>query len=173
MDGSSDNRTDGMTTWRAGCGGTRTSGSEGGPQKSPRRKAGKALRPDPYTEHPTNEGKLSCAAVLDAYSRMIIGWSIAGHIRTELVTDALGMAPMRGKPTKDETILHSAHGTQDTSWAFGQRLRNANLLGSMGTVGDCSDNSMMESFWAPCNSKYSTSRPGKLEPSLPTRYSNG
>jgi putative transposase len=99
------------------------------------------------TEHPTSEGKLYCAAVMDAYSRMIIGWSIADHIRTELVTDALGMALIRRAPTKDETILHSDHGTQYTSWAFGQRLRNANLLGSMGTVGDCYDNSMMESFW--------------------------
>jgi putative transposase len=61
---------------------------------------------------------------------MIIGWSIAGQIRTELVTDALGMALTRRKPTKDETILHSDPGTQCTSWAFGQRLRNANLLGS-------------------------------------------
>jgi putative transposase len=71
------------------------------------------------TEHPTGEGKLYCAAVMDAYSRMMIGWSIAGHIRTELVTDALGMALMRRKPTKDETILHSDHGTQYTSWRSG------------------------------------------------------
>jgi putative transposase len=99
------------------------------------------------TEHPTNEGKLYCAAVMDAYSRMIIGWSIADHVRTEGVTDALGMALVRRSPTKDETILHGDHGAQYTSWAFGQRLRSANLLGSMGTVGDCYDNSMMESFW--------------------------
>ncbi|GAB7037044.1 hypothetical protein JCM9533A_08910 [Catenuloplanes niger JCM 9533] len=72
------------------------------------------------TEHPTSEGKLYCAAVMDAYSRMIVGWSIADHIRTELVTDALGMALIRRNPTKNETILHSDHGTQYTSWAFGQ-----------------------------------------------------
>jgi transposase InsO family protein len=47
------------------------------------------------TEHPTAEGKLYCAAVMDAYSRLIVGWSIAGHMRTELVTDALGMAIIR------------------------------------------------------------------------------
>jgi putative transposase len=47
----------------------------------------------------------------------------------------------------DSTILHSDHGTQYTSWAFGQRLRAAGLLPSMGTIGDCYDNSMMESFW--------------------------
>lgn len=104
------------------------------------------------TEHPTNEGKVYCAAVMDAYSRLIVGWSIAGHMRTELVTDALGMAIIRRRPEKrapgDRTILHSDHGSQYTSWAFGQRLQNANLLASMGTVGDCYDNAMMESFWA-------------------------
>jgi len=98
------------------------------------------------TEHPTGEGKVYCAAVMDAYSRLIIGWSINSHMRTELVTDALGMAIMRRKPEND-TILHSDHGSQYTSWAFGQRLRAAGLLASMGTVGDCYDNAMMESFW--------------------------
>ncbi|MGH3929403.1 MAG: IS3 family transposase [Pseudonocardiaceae bacterium] len=99
------------------------------------------------TEHPTNEGKLYCAAVMDAYSRRIIGWSIAHHMRTELIIDALGMATLRRQPDNGATILHSDHGTQYTSWAFGQRLRAAGLLPSMGTVGDCYDNSMMESFW--------------------------
>jgi len=99
------------------------------------------------TEHDTAEGKLYCAAVIDAFSRLVIGWSMADHIRTELVTDALGMALLRRQPAPDGTILHSDHGTQYTSWVFGQRLRNAGLLGSMGTVGDCYDNAMMESFW--------------------------
>jgi putative transposase len=99
------------------------------------------------TEHPAEEGKVYCAAVMDAYSRLIIGWSINNHMRTELVTDALGMAIMRRQPENDTTILHSDHGSQYTSWAFGQRLRAARLLASMGTVGDCYDNAMMESFW--------------------------
>jgi len=103
------------------------------------------------TEHPTAEGKVYCAAVMDAYSRLIVGWSIAEHMRTELVTDALGMAIIRRQPGKraddQRTILHSDHGAQYTSWAFGQRLRAAGLLASMGTIGDCYDNAMMESFW--------------------------
>jgi putative transposase len=103
------------------------------------------------TEHPTVEGRLYCAAVMDAYSRLIVGWSIAAHMRTELVTDALGMAIIRRqpdtRPAGEPTILHSDHGSQYTSWAFGQRLRAAGLLASMGTVGDCYDNAMMESFW--------------------------
>jgi len=102
------------------------------------------------TEHPTTEGKVYCAAVMDAYARLIVGWSIAEHMRTELVTDALGMAIVRRQPEKrsdQRTILHSDHGPQFTSWAFGQRLEKAGLLASMGTVGDCYDNAMMESFW--------------------------
>jgi len=99
------------------------------------------------TEHPTAEGKVYCAAVMDAYSRLIVGWSIAPHMRTELVTDAIGMAILRRKPESNKTIIHSDHGAQYTSWAFGQRLHAAGLLASMGTVGDCYDNAMMESFW--------------------------
>ena len=59
------------------------------------------------TEHPTKEGKLYCAAVMDAYARLIVGWSIADHMRTELVVDALGMATLRRRPESDATILHS------------------------------------------------------------------
>lgn len=108
------------------------------------------------TEHPTGEGKLYCGAVMDAFSRRIIGWSISDRIKSDLVIDALGMAILRRDPAKNtrdangrtKTILHSDHGVQYTSWAFGKRLRDAGLLGSMGTVGDCYDNSMMESFWS-------------------------
>lgn len=99
------------------------------------------------TEHPTLEGKVYCAAVMDAFSRRIIGWSIADHMRVELVIDALGMATLRRKPREGGTILHSDHGSQYTAWAFGKRLEAAGILPSMGTVGDCYDNSMMESFW--------------------------
>jgi putative transposase len=103
------------------------------------------------TEHPTEEGKLYCAAVMDVYSRLIVGWSIDDNMRKELVIDALGMAIIRRRPENQpddvRTIAHSDHGSQYTSWAFGKRLRDAGLLGSMGTVGDCYDNAMMESFW--------------------------
>jgi putative transposase len=80
------------------------------------------------TEHPTGEGKLYCAAVMDAYSRRIIGWSIDARQDSDLVVGALAMAVARRNPA----ILHSDHGTQYTSWAFGKRLRDAGLLGSMG-----------------------------------------
>ena len=64
------------------------------------------------TEHPTEQGRIYCAAVMDVYSRLIIGWSIADHMRTELVTDALGMAIVRRHPDDGKTILHSDHGSQ-------------------------------------------------------------
>jgi putative transposase len=98
------------------------------------------------TQHRTGQGWLYCAAVLDVFSRRVVGWSIADQLRTELVTDALDMARWRRKPPVG-TVLHSDHGCQYTSWSFGQRLRDAGLLGSMGSIGDCYDNSMMESFF--------------------------
>ena len=96
---------------------------------------------------PKCETRLGCAVVLDAYSRRVVGWSIADHIRSELVVDALQMAVWRRQPAEQQTIAHSDHGSQYTSWAFGRRLRAAGLLGSMGTVGDCFDNSVAESFF--------------------------
>jgi putative transposase len=99
------------------------------------------------TEHPTEEGKVYLAVVLDAFSRRVVGWSIADHIRSELVVDALQMAIWRRHPPSGQTIAHSDHGSTYTSWAFGRRLRGAGLLGSMGTVGDCFDNSVAESFF--------------------------
>jgi putative transposase len=99
------------------------------------------------TEHPTREGKVYCAAVLDVYSRRIVGWSIADHLRADLVVDALEMARWRRRPSAGQTVVHSDRGSQYTSWAFGHRLRAAGLLGSMGRVGAAADNAMMESFW--------------------------
>jgi transposase InsO family protein len=85
--------------------------------------------------------------VIDCFSRRVVGWSIADHIRTELVVDALQMATWQRRP-KPGTILHSDRGSQYTSWAFGHRLRQAGLLGSMGRVASSVDNGLMESFWS-------------------------
>ena len=99
------------------------------------------------TEHPTREGKVYLAAVLDVFSRRIVGWSIADHLRSELVVDALEMARWRRKPPPGQTVVHSDRGSQYTAWAFGQRLRTAGLLGSMGRIASALDNAMMESFF--------------------------
>lgn len=99
------------------------------------------------TEHPTTAGKVYCCAVIDACSRMIVGWSIADHMRTDLVVDALQMALWRRHPSQG-SILHSDRGSQYTSWIFGHRPHEAGLLGSMGRVTSSVDNTMIESFWS-------------------------
>jgi putative transposase len=99
------------------------------------------------TEHPTATGKIYCCAVLDVFSRTVVGWSIADHIRSELVVDALQMATWRRRP-EPGAIVHADRGPQYTSWAFGNRLRTAGLLGSMGRVASSVDNTMIESFWS-------------------------
>jgi transposase InsO family protein len=99
------------------------------------------------TEHPTREGKVYCCVVLDAHSRKIVGWSIDSHQAASLVTNALAMAISNRSP-KPGTVIHSDHGSQFTSWEFSERVRQAGLMPSMGTVGDAYDNALIESFWA-------------------------
>jgi transposase InsO family protein len=102
------------------------------------------------TEHSTREGKVYCCAVLDTYSRRVVGWSIDSSPTGALVTNALGMAidTRLGKHAEPGTIIHSDHGVQFGSWAFTKRARDSGLLASMGSIGDCYDNSMIESFWS-------------------------
>ena len=95
---------------------------------------------------PTWAGFLYLAVVLDAWSRRIVGWAMATHLRTELVLDALNMALGQRRP--NDVIHHSDHGCQYTSIAFGNRCREAGVQPSMGTVGDAYDNAMCESFFA-------------------------
>ena len=76
------------------------------------------------TEHRTAEARVYLAAAIDAWSRRVLGWSIADHIRAELVADALQMAAWRRRPTAGQTIAHSDHGAVYTSWLFGKRLRD-------------------------------------------------
>jgi putative transposase len=93
----------------------------------------------------TWEGWLYLSFVLDAYSRKVVGWSMANNLRTELVLDALNMAIYTRRP-RPGLIHHSDRGSQYTSVEFGGRLKEAGLLPSMGSVADAYDNSMAESF---------------------------
>lgn len=95
----------------------------------------------------TGDGWLYLAAVLDAFSRRVVGWSMADHLRTDLVLDALTMALQRRQPAAG-LIHHSDHGCQYTAVAFGTHLQAAGLVASMGSVGDCFDNAVAESFFA-------------------------
>ena len=96
----------------------------------------------------TGEGWLYLAAVLDCFSRRVVGWAMADHLRTGLVTAATGMALQRRCPRRGQLTHHSDHGTQYTSLAFGQQLRDAGITPSMGSVGDAYDNAVAESFFA-------------------------
>jgi len=95
---------------------------------------------------PTWAGFLYLAVVLDVFSRRIVGWAMETCLRTELVLKALDMALGQRRPSK--VIHHSDQGSQYTSIAFGQRCREADVRPSMGSVGDCFDNAMCESFFA-------------------------
>lgn len=95
---------------------------------------------------PTRSGFLYLAVVVDVWSRRVVGWSMAAHLRTELVVAALDMALEQRRPS--EVIHHSDQGTQYTSISFGQRCRQAGVRPSMGSVGDCFDNALCESFFA-------------------------
>jgi putative transposase len=98
------------------------------------------------TEHATREGKLYCCVVLDSFSRRVVGWSVDSTQTTSLVLNALGMATQR-RPHRDGLVIHSDRGTQFTSWAFSEHVRDAGIAPSMGAVGSAFDNAMMESFW--------------------------
>ena len=101
------------------------------------------------TEHPTREGIVYLAVVMDAWNREIIGWSIADHIRAEIVCDAFDMARWRRRPKPHSGLVHhSDHGAQYTSWRFGKTLHQSGVLKSMGSVGDAYDNAVVESFFA-------------------------
>jgi putative transposase len=95
---------------------------------------------------PTWAGYLYLAVVLDAWSRRVVGWAMATHLRTSLVLGALKMALRQRRP--QGVIHHSDQGTQYTSIEFGLHCREAGVRPSMGTVGDCFDNALCESFFA-------------------------
>ena len=131
---------------------------------SPRRAPGTPLAPDlvrrnfaaaapdrlwvaDITYVPTWAGFLYLAVVLDVHSRRVVGWAMADHLRSELVIEAVDMAVWRRRPTAG-VIHHSDQGSQYGSLAFGRRLRETGLVGSMGSRGDCFDNAAAESFFA-------------------------
>lgn len=99
------------------------------------------------TQHRTDEGWLYLAVVIDAFSRLVVGWAMGERPVADLVVAAVNMAVRNRRPAA-ELIHHSDHGTQYTSLLFGRRLKEAGILGSMGSVGDALDNAMAESFFA-------------------------
>ena len=99
-----------------------------------------------FTNIPTWAGFLYLAVVLDVWSRRVVGWAMENHLRTELVLSAFNMAVQQRHP--DDVIHHSDQGCQYTSIAFGKRCEELGVRPSMGSVGDCFDNALCESFFA-------------------------
>jgi len=97
---------------------------------------------------PTREGFLYLAFILDTHSRKVVGWSMAPHMRTELVVDALEMAVWRRRPVTGLLVHHSDRGVQYTAISFGKRLEEVGIVPSMGRTGTALDNAMAESFIA-------------------------
>jgi putative transposase len=95
----------------------------------------------------SKEGFVYLAFILDACSRKVVGWSMATHLRTEIVVDALQMAIARRKPSPG-LVHHSDRGVQYTSLFFGKRLEDEGFLPSMGRVGSAYDNALAEAFVA-------------------------
>ena len=95
---------------------------------------------------PTRTGFLFLAVVVDGFSRRVVGWSMATHLRTERVLEALNMARSQRRP--ERVIHHCDQGSQYTSYAFAMRCRERGVVPSMGSLGDCYDNAMAESFFA-------------------------
>jgi transposase InsO family protein len=95
---------------------------------------------------PTAEGFLYLSVVLDVFSRLVVGWAMAARLTSQLVLQALEMAYAQRAPR--EVIHHSDHGSEYTAIAFGSRCTKLGVRPSMGSVGDCFDNAMAESFFA-------------------------
>jgi putative transposase len=112
----------------------------------------------------TGEGWLYLAAVQDTYSRQIVGWSMATHMRSTLVVDALKMALARRRPPPG-LIHHSDQGSQYVSLAFGRAARQAGIAVSMGSRGDAYDNPVAETFFATLKKELVNRRswPSRLE----------
>lgn len=106
---------------------------------------------------PTDEGFVYLAFILDVYSRKVVGWSMASHLRSELVAAALEMAIRRRNPSAG-LIHHSDRGVQYTALSFGKRLEQAGIVPSMSRVGSALDNAISESFISTLKSEIGVSR---------------
>ncbi len=140
-------RTNGVTSWRAGCGESRTSGSEGGPERPTDRDVGRALRSDPYTYVKTHSGWVYVAFVIDVYSRAIVGWQASRSLHADLALDALEMALWkRRKENISGLVHHSDRGVQYCAFRYTERLDEVTAMRSVGSKGDSYDNAMAETI---------------------------
>jgi len=122
----------------------------------PRDWQGAAGRPHTYIK--SWDGWVYLATVIDLHSRRVVGWAVADHMRTELVTDALQMALKQRRP-KGRVIFHSDRGTQYTSKDFARFCERRKIRRSLGRTGICYDNAVAESFFATYKKELIHTRP--------------
>lgn len=107
----------------------------------------------------TWEGWACLAVVLDVYSRRIVGWQLAPHMRESLVDDALQMAIAGRQNPREPLVAHTDNGSQYTAWGYSQRLRDAGILPSRGRTGTALDNAMAESVIATIKTELTSRQP--------------
>ena len=139
-----------MITWRAGCGGSRTSGSEGGPGKPTSRKVDRAPRPDPYTYVRTFAGWVYCAFILDVFSRRVVGWQVSTSLRTDLALDALHMGLWTRTRDGHDTSALVHHSDRGVQGGFNRSTQHLNRMrcsdGSTSGVDDDGDGQVGDAF---------------------------
>ncbi|WP_222842895.1 DDE-type integrase/transposase/recombinase, partial [Bowdeniella nasicola] len=132
-------------TWRAGCSGMGTSGSEGGQQKPIQRQRGQGAADRPYTYVGTWAGMAYVAFVIDVFSRMIVGWNVAGTLRAEVLPlQALNMAAWGARGSLDDLVHHADHGSNYLSVVYTDRINELGATPSTGSIGDSYDNALAE-----------------------------
>ena len=155
-------RTSGMTTWRAGCAGTCTSGSEGGPQKPTRREPDRALRPDPYTKlrGPERGTYYELFVIIDIYSRYVIAWCVAAAETGELAKEFIDTAITSQGVEPGQLTLHADRGTSMTSKPVAQLLVDLGVARSHSRPHVSNDNPYFEAGFKTL--KYCPAFPGSF-----------
>jgi hypothetical protein len=125
------------------------------------------------TEHRTDEGKVYLGVVVDAWSRRVVGWSIADHMRSELVVDAVQMVIWRRRPPTGQCVAHSDHGRNPTAGRSGSDCERPGSSARWAASVTHTTTARLRASSPPCSSRSSTSTTGPPAASSPRRSSNG